>query len=126
MAVGQKGTILGVLALAALVSGVVFETHPAAQELEEAAGPEDPDVTEKELQLYIDVYKAMQSDHSLTIESALTAQGVTVDEFRAVEQRIQRQERLVQNVRQALLEHAKAHASAIQPPIGSATAGSTP
>ena len=119
MALKNKGTMLSVLALAALLLGVVFEKNPAAQESGEPADTdEDPGVSEAELETYIEVYTSMQSDHSLTMDAALAERALELKEFRLLEQRIQRQERLVRNVRQALLDHAKAQGGNTKPPQG--------
>jgi len=79
--------------------------------------PGEKPVTEAELQLYIEVYKAMQSDHSLKVDDIVAARGMTVSDFRQVERRIQSKSTLVERVRTALLEHAKQQpVLALQPP----------
>jgi hypothetical protein len=83
---------------------VVF--RPAAQEIEESG---DEKVSESQLQMYINVYEAMQDDHDLTIDGAIKRYHVSLDEFRQVERRIQSQPRLVDRVREALLGNARAH-----------------
>jgi len=75
--------------------------------------------------MYIDVYKAMQSDHDLTIETAIQPYHVELEEFRQIERKIQNQPRLVDRVREALLEHVKAH-SAFAQALASPTAAATP
>ena len=89
-------------ALSVLV--VVF--RPQAEEVEHS---EPPPVSEADLQMYIKVYTAMQDDHDLTIENAIKAYNVSLDEFRQIERRIQAESRLVERVRQALLDHVKEH-----------------
>jgi hypothetical protein len=109
-------TILGVAVAAALIGAVttVSRIRPQAQEVEE---DDAANVSEAELNVYIDVYGAMQSDHDLTIEEALKrhGNGMSLTEFREVERRIQRQDRLVERVRQALLAHARERAGAVPP-----------
>jgi ABC-type transport system involved in cytochrome bd biosynthesis fused ATPase/permease subunit len=80
--------------------------HPAAEEVEES---DKEAVSESELQMYINVYEAMQDDHDLTIDEAIKRYNVSLDDFRQVERRIQSQARLVDRVREALLENARAH-----------------
>lgn len=107
---------LGILALSAIGSAFVSVSHPQAQDFDE--GEEDvSDVSEADLQLYIDVYSAMQADHDLTIDDALASVGHGMDltSFRELERRVQKQERLVERVRQALMESAKARASSVVP-----------
>jgi hypothetical protein len=78
---------------------------------EEVGAEEPPTVSESEIQMYLNVYKAMQSDHGLSIEDALRPQKVSLEEFRQVERHIQDQPRLVERVRQVLLEYAKTNSS---------------
>jgi hypothetical protein len=59
--------------------------------------------------MYIRVYEAMQDDHDLTIDEAVKPSRITLDDFRQIERRIQSQPRLVDRVREALLENARAH-----------------
>src|SRR3989304_759037 len=98
--------IVGVGVCAVLASASVLAVRPQAQEWEETS---TPDVTEAELNLFIAVYSAMQADHDLTVEAALSreAPGMSLEQFRQLERRIQRQDRLVERVRQALLDSAK-------------------
>jgi hypothetical protein len=49
-------------------------------------------VSSGEIKKYVAVYIAMQRNHSLTIEQAAAAQGLTVAAFRELEQRIERDE----------------------------------
>ncbi len=80
--------------------------HPRAEEVEDN---EPPAVSEADLETYIKVYSAMQEDHDLTIDSAIKPYQMSLDDFRQLERRIQNQPRLVERVRQALFEQAKAH-----------------
>jgi hypothetical protein len=109
-------TILGLAVAVALIGAVttLSRIRPQAQEVED---DEPANVSEADVNVYIDVYGAMQSDHDLTIEEALKrhGNGMSLPEFREVERRIQRQDRLVERVRQALLAHAKERAGALQP-----------
>jgi hypothetical protein len=98
------GMVLSVGAVGALVGALLFGLRPEAQE---AVTPDD-DVSASELQLYIDVYEAMQADHAVTLDQVLAQKGVPLGELRNIERRIQREERLVRKVREALLAQAKA------------------
>jgi hypothetical protein len=51
---------------------------------------------------YIAVYKAMQKDHSLTVGQACAQQGITVAQFRDIENKIERDDQLRAIVRKAL------------------------
>ena len=106
--------------VAAMLAASYAELRPHAQgtesRAEEAPAEETPArVTEVDLQRYIAVYAAMQADHSLTIEQAVAGQGMTVEDFRSLERRVQKEPQLVTRVREALLERAKAHAAAALP-----------
>lgn len=81
------------------------------QQAQEASPVITPTVSEAELDRYIAVYKAMHADHSLTIDEAVRPHGITVEEFRALERRIQENHRLVEKVREALLEYARANSA---------------
>jgi hypothetical protein len=96
--------------------------HPQAEEVEES---ETPTVSDSDLQMYIKVYSAMQQDHDLTIDNAITPYKISLDDFRQVERRIQSQPHLVDRVREALIEQAKAH-SVFAQAIASPTPGPTP
>lgn len=90
--------------------GVLFTLPPAAQEIHSQTVPvstPDKDVSESELQLFIDVYKAMQADHGLKIEQVLASRGVALDDFRSVERRVQSKSLLVERARTALTDYAK-------------------
>ncbi|MFI5395739.1 MAG: hypothetical protein ACHQ9S_09420 [Candidatus Binatia bacterium] len=82
--------------------------RPAAEEVDES---EPSTVSESDLQVYIKVYTAMQDDHDLTIDNAITPHHISLDDFRQLERRIQNQPRLVDRVREALLEDRKAHSA---------------
>jgi pyruvate/2-oxoglutarate dehydrogenase complex dihydrolipoamide acyltransferase (E2) component len=57
----------------------------------------------------------MQADHDLTLETILAQKGVSLDQFRIIERRIQKNDRLVRKVRDALQAQAKARTDAIAP-----------
>lgn len=90
-----------------------FDTEGVILQAQDVIDAEQERVTEDELNLYIDVYKAMQADRSLKIADAVAQRDMTVEEFRALERRVQLQERLIERVREALLEHAKENATGL-------------
>jgi len=109
MAVGTFATLITVF-------------RPQAEEVEEN---EPAPVSDADLQMYIKVYSAMQQNHDLTIDAAIAPYNVSLDDFRQVERRIQNQPRLVDRVREALTEQAKAHSVYAQA-IASPTPAHTP
>jgi len=66
------------------------------------ADDEDTDVPTGQVDKYISVYEAMQKDHNLTVEQAASKQGLTVEQFRQLEGRIERDDTLRERVRKAL------------------------
>lgn len=108
--------VLGVGVMGALVGALVFGLRPQAQE---ASDPSDPDhVGTAELELYIDVYAQMQADHGLMLDQVLAERQVTLEQFRAIERRVQRQDRLVRKVREALAAQARERAAQVAPLAG--------
>ena len=65
-------------------SRVAAATQVAQAEGDETAPPSD------QVDKYIAVYTAMQRDHNLTVDQAASKQGLTVAQFRSLEDRIQR------------------------------------
>lgn len=101
--------VLSVVVFAILV--VVF--RPYAEETQDDA---PPSVSESDLQTYIQVYDAMQDDHDLTIEEAIKPYHLSLETFRQTERHIQEETRLVERVREALLDHAKKRSLFAQAP----------
>jgi hypothetical protein len=64
-------------------------------------------VTESEFQIYLRVLEAMQVDRSLSIDTAVDHEHIPLATFRELEQRVQRNEALVDRARHILREHAE-------------------
>ena len=64
-------------------------------------------VTESEFQIYLRVLDAMQVDRSLSIEAAVDREHIPLAKFRELEQRVQRNEALVDRARHILRERAE-------------------
>lgn len=124
---------LGPVVLAALLLSGLWLSHHASWVplggLGNVAGAEEeaaptPRVTDEDLDLYIDVYKALQADHRLKLADELKRRGIELAEFRRLERRIQADRRHVEKVRRALLEFARSrmeHVTAT-PPAGTPSA----
>jgi hypothetical protein len=69
---------------------------------EPAADDDDKDVPTSQVDKYINVYEAMQKDHNLTVEQAASKQGLTVAQFRQLENKIESDDTLRERVRKAL------------------------
>jgi hypothetical protein len=63
---------------------------------------DDKDVPTSQVNKYISVYEAMQKDHNLTVEQAASKQGLTVAQFRQLENKIESDDTLRERVRKAL------------------------
>jgi GTP cyclohydrolase I len=113
------GMVLGVGAVGVLIGALLFGLRPQAQEAEESQVDE---VSASELELYIDVYTSMQADHDLMLDTALAQKGTSLEQFRNIERRVQKQERLIRKVRDALQAQAKARTDALAPPAARAEA----
>jgi hypothetical protein len=118
----MKSTMV-LLSGAVLLAGLSIQFVPHGQQAQNKTEAEEegetPGVSESELEVYIEVYKAMQSNHALTIEEALKPHGVSLEKFRASERRIQKEQRYVERVRKALLEYARSRAATVAlPPDG--------
>jgi len=94
--------------------GCQFGARRQTQNLRLAADPEAPSTTPEEtddddkdvptsqVDKYISVYESMQKDHSLTVEQAASKQGLTVAQFRRLENKIEADDTLRERVRKAL------------------------
>jgi hypothetical protein len=85
--------------------------HPVTQLAAEPSAPtspndsddeDDKDVPTSQVDKYISVYEAMQKDHNLTVEQAASKQGLTVAQFRSLENKIENDDTLRERVRKAL------------------------
>lgn len=86
------------------------QTHPPVMRVvqDEEVPSDETDVPPQDVDKYIKVYQAMQHDRSLTVEQATAQQGLSVPEFRSLEDRIERNDALREHVRQALKPQASA------------------
>ena len=72
---------------------------------------DENDVAPQDVDKYIKVYKAMQQDRNLTVEQASAQQGLSVPQFRSLEDKIERNDALREHVRDALKPKAAASPS---------------
>ena len=68
---------------------------------------DESEVPPADIEKYIAVYKAMQRDRSLTAETAAAQSGMTLEAFRQLEARVQRDEAALQRARDELQAAAK-------------------
>lgn len=100
-------TILVVVGLffvmAAIKAGIIGHRYASfIQETQEETAGSDDSVSPKQVEFYVAVYRAMQHDHSLTVEQACSRQGLTVSAFRDIERKIERNDQLRNHVRDEL------------------------
>jgi hypothetical protein len=76
----------------------------------EADENDDKDVPPGQVDKYVSVYRSMQKDHGLTVEQAASKQGMTVTQFRSLEDKIERDDTLRERVRTALRKAANPNA----------------
>ncbi len=106
--------ILGALGmLAASRAWSASNGQPRHQPLQLSATPSNPlvqdsdddnnqDVPTSQVDKYISVYESMQKDHNLTVDQAASKQGLTVAQFRDLENKIEADDTLRERVRKAL------------------------
>jgi hypothetical protein len=75
------------------------ETEP---EPADDSDQDDKDVPTSQVDKYISVYESMQKDHNLTVDQATSKEGLTVAQFRALENKIEADDTLRERVRKAL------------------------
>ena len=83
------------------LSSVVYPRAPQ-QEAQEEQAADEAEIPAEQVEKYINVYRAMQRDHSLNIEQAANSQGLTMEAFRGIESKIERDDLVREHVRQAL------------------------
>lgn len=77
--------------------------HPSGPVLaQETQAEDESEVAPEQVEKYIAVYKAMQRNHGLKVEQAAASQGLSLDAFRDIERRIERDDMIRERVRQAL------------------------
>jgi hypothetical protein len=74
---------------------------PALAQDDDDNGDEEP-IPTAQVDKYIAVYSAMQKNHSLSVEQAASKQGLSVDDFRSLEDKIERNPVVHQRVLDAL------------------------
>lgn len=105
----------------AMTQGGLDETeHPQLYSdtsiLAQDEGGDQSEVSPAEVEKYVAVYRAMHRDRSLTVEQAAAQQGMTVEAFRALENRVQHDDAALQHARDELQDSA-IHASTVASPI---------
>ena len=63
---------------------------------------DENEVSTDDVEKYVSVYKAMQRNRSLTVNQATAAQGLTIEQFRQLENRVQHDDAALQQARDEL------------------------
>jgi hypothetical protein len=90
--------------LAGLVQPTLTQGQDDDDDVGDSTGPKgaSPD----EIQKYVAVYRAMQRNHSITVEQAAATQGMSLAAFRDLEQRIENDDLARDDARRALAGEA--------------------
>jgi hypothetical protein len=100
-AIGASMVISSAAAHAALLSGPRASLSRSFQVAQDT-GDDEKEVPPADVEKYIQTYKAMQKDRGLTVEQAAAKQGLTLSQFRSLEDKIERDDALREHVRKAL------------------------
>jgi len=87
-------------------ASVAHRGSSAVRLAQDESSDDESDVAPAEVEKYIEVQKAMQHNHSLTVEQACAQQGLALGDFRQLEDRIERDDALRERVRKALRDAA--------------------
>lgn len=84
------------------------------------------EVSPSQLDSYVNVYRAMQRDRTMTVAQATAQQHMTVAQFRDIEAKIERDGVLRERVRRELLKSAQEKSDALRLKPQSAPSSSVP
>ena len=88
-----------------------FHSHSPIRRMLPVLGQNDQadenEVSTDQVEKYVSVYKAMQRNRSLTVDQAAAAQGLTLQQFRQLENRVQRDDAALQQARDELQSAAQ-------------------
>jgi len=93
--------------MAAIKAGIIGHYPSSFTQADQGDTGADDNVSPKQVEIYVAVYRAMQHDHSLTVEQACNRQGLTVSAFRDIEEKVEHDDQLHQRVLSEL--QPKAH-----------------
>jgi len=90
---------------AASAHALVLSQRMLAQDDDDSG---DSDIPPNELEKYVATYRAMQQNRSLTVEQAAAREGLSLAAFRALEQKVERDDNAREQVRDELQAAAQA------------------
>ncbi len=83
-------------------AGAVIQVRAPIVAQEQGEEGDENEVPPEQVDKYVAIYRAMQRDHSLTVEQAAERQGLTLSAFRDIEHKIERDDMMRERVREAL------------------------
>ncbi len=101
------------------LAAVAAPRPPASLLAQDGDSDEDTEVSSDQIEKYVAVYKDMQRDRNLTVEQAAAKEGLTLTQFRELEQKIGHDDLATERARnelQAAAAQATSPASAAAPP----------
>jgi hypothetical protein len=107
-----------ILGLVLLVLPIVRDNSPISHSVQLRIGGvprmisqnderDENEVSSEEVEKYVAVYKAMQRNRSLTVDQAAAAQGLSTEQFRNLENRVERDDAALQQARDELQAAAR-------------------
>lgn len=106
MLIFSRSALVCAVAILAAMPGLSMAsaapTPSHLQLVQDEGVPDEDAVPTDQVDKYIAVYSAMQKNHSLSVEQAASKQGLTVDQFRTLEDKIERNPIVHQRVLDAL------------------------
>lgn len=120
------GAGFSIAKIRALTAPEALATAPLWNLSQDDQDTENNEVSPAQVEQYVKVYQAMQRNRTLTVEQAAAAQHLTVDQFRDIEARIERDGVLRERVRRELLKTAQEKSNALKLKPQSAPSSSVP
>jgi hypothetical protein len=104
-----------VVALPARVAASSLTAAQGTMIAQDDTSSDEDNIPSDQVDKYIAVYTAMQKNHSLSVEQAASKQGLTVDQFRTLEDKIERNPVVHERVLDALKASASGKKAASGP-----------
>ena len=99
--------VIGIMvALATLVASASMSAAQGTVIAQDESPSDEDNIPSDQVDKYIAVYTAMQKNHSLSVADAAPKQGLTVDQFRTLEDKIERNPVVHERVLDALKKSA--------------------
>jgi hypothetical protein len=110
----------------ALRASAIERTIPAWNLSQDDQDTENNEVSPAQVEQYVKVYQLMQRNRSMTVDQAAASQHLTVNQFRDIEARVERDGVLRERVRRELLKTAQEKSNALKLKPQSAPSSSRP